>query len=106
MCRLSPRTTTGSDTLSPRLSQVRDRGHPAVEDDTAGFRQSFIFKIDDVFQRQLSTDDRAHELETVGLGKDQEGASENAPLKSWRTATRFGLSGLARTERPDPATAR
>jgi hypothetical protein len=54
----------------------------------------------------LSTDDCAHELETVGFGKDQEGASENALLKSWRTATRFGLSGLARTERPDPATAR
>jgi hypothetical protein len=79
----------------PALEQVCNRRHPAIEKDVAGFGQGFIFEIDDIFQRQLPPTTARTSSRLLASGKIRSARPAKAPLKSWRTATRFGLSGFA-----------
>ncbi len=44
----------------------------AVQDDIAGFRQGFVFEVDDVLQWQFAADDRPDQFEAVTFRKDQQ----------------------------------
>jgi light-regulated signal transduction histidine kinase (bacteriophytochrome) len=61
--------------LQISLEQVGDRRHPTVQDDVAGFRQRFVFEIDDIFQRERPPDDYPNQLQAVGFRKDQQRAA-------------------------------
>jgi len=67
----------------------------ALHEEYAGIVEAgFVLQVDDVLQRQLLAQDGAHQLQAVGLGKDQERASREGTVKALGNRNQAAVSGL------------
>ena len=67
----SPRMTIGSDILSALFNRFGDGRDPTVKDVIAGFREGFVFEIDNVLQWEFATNDRSDQFEAITFRKNE-----------------------------------